>query len=210
MNRASDISIRTLALAIAAAIAAALLVLLLDGGGTDRSQAAAGGPTSAAAAAAAGRATARQQVALLRRPRSATRDALPPPVLGGPLLAGGVLDVATVRKAPVAGASAYVASSGDGQAVCAVVDGALGCASLTSLLVDGTEPSIMGRAGEPHQVFGVAAAGVSDIELVQLDDSTDPVTVVDGFYLIASDDYPQALTWLGPSGAESFEFPPLP
>jgi len=207
MNRLRTTTIRSTALLVALAAALLLALTLGADGGAGTSHAAPSTFASAAERAAAGRAVARAHVAALRRPRSATRDALPPTVLGGPLLADGALDVATARRVSADGASVWVASSGDGQDVCAVVDGGLGCTSLLALLDEGMVPSIMGRAGEPHQVYGVAADGVTDIELVHQDDRTEPVTVTDGFYLIASDDPPKALTWLGPSGAESFTFP---
>lgn len=209
MNATIKTSMRSIAALLLIAATAALLVTLLDGRGTSRSQAAAAGePIPALAQAAAGRETARAHVAALRRPRSATRDALPTAVLAGPLLSDGALDAATARKVATDGGSGWVASSGDGQSVCAVVDGALGCTTLSSLLGDGAAPSIMGRLGEPHQVFGVAADGVREIELVHQDDSTEPVAITDGFYLVASDEMPKALTWTGPDGPASFAFPP--
>lgn len=209
MSENVNTTIRSIAMALLLAAAAALFVAIAAGGG-DRSHAASS-PAAAPGerAAAAGRAAAAAEVALLRRPRSATRDALPPALLGGPLLAGGALDLGTVRRAPAGSRTAYVASSGDGQDVCAVLDGGLGCTALSALLDEGTTPSIIGRSGETLKVFGVAADGVTDIELVDLDDRATAVTVTDGFYVAATDEWPQALTWEGPNGSESFTFPDI-
>jgi hypothetical protein len=207
MNHAQK-NTRSIAVVLTLAVIGTLLVLALSGSGdAGTSHAAPSASTSASERAAAGRAVARAHVAALRRPRSATRDALPPTMLGSPLLSDGALDVATARRVSVDDTTGWVASSGDGQDVCALVDGALGCTALTTLVDEGMTPSIMGRAGEPHQVFGVAADGVSDIELVHQDDRAEAVSITDGFYLIASDDWPKELTWLGPDGAESFTFP---
>jgi hypothetical protein len=199
------------ALVLTVAVAAAAL-LLLDGSDPSPSRAArpAASPSGALAQASARRETARAHVAALRRARSATRDALPPKLLGGPLMADGALDAATARKVAVADGGGWIASSGDGASVCAVINGALGCSSLRALTVDGTSPAIMGRVGEPIHVFGPASDDVSDLTLVHLDRRTESVTVTDNFYDVETDDWPRSLTWLGPDGLESFDFPPAP
>lgn len=196
---------RSIAGAIGLAVAAALIVSLATGGDSPTAAQSAASPGERSAA--AGRAAAAAEVALLRRPRVATRDVLPPGLLSGPLLADGALEVATTRRVTTEGEQVYVASSADGRQVCSLVNGGLGCTSLSSLLDEGTAPSVIWRTGEPFSVFGVAADGVTDIELVDLDDRAHPVTVTDGVYLIESDEWPQALTWVGANGSESFTFP---
>lgn len=198
----------TRSIAIAALAAAVALVVLFTGG--DRGSTAApvsGQAGSALARADAARAEARAHVAALRRPRSATRDALPLAVLGGPLVAQGAIDSASARRVATAEGSGWVASSGDGRSVCSVVDGALGCASLAMLVGEEIVPSIMGRAGEPNQVFGVVPDGVTDLALVHLDDRSEAVRAVDGFFVVESDDWPKSFTWENSSGPASFAFP---
>lgn len=197
---------RSIAAMIGLAVAAALLVSLATGGG-DRPKAAQSAASPGERSAATGRAAAAAEVALLRRPRVATRDVLPTGLLSGPLLADGALDVATTRRVTTGGEQVYVASSADGRQVCSLLDGGLGCTSVSSLLDEGTAPSVIWRSGEPFSVFGVAADGVTDIELIDLDDRAHPVTVTDGVYLVESDEWPKALTWEGASGSESFTFP---
>jgi len=203
---AARTTLRSIGIAVALAVTAALLVALATAGG-DSPHAAQSAEPAAERSAAAGRAAAAAEVALLRRPRAA-RDALPTDVLAGPLLADGALDLATARRAPT-GRRAYVASSADGQEVCAVIDGGLGCTAVSALLDEGTSPSVIWHDPTEYVVFGVAADGVTDVELVDLDDRAQPVTVTDGFYAVESDTWPQRLTWTGPSGSASFDFPEL-
>lgn len=209
MSRSTTTSIRSIAATAALAAAAALLLALLTGGG-EAPRAAQSAPSQAERSAAAGRRLAVSKVPLLRRPRVPARDVLDPATPAGPLLADGALEVATVRRAPAGKRADYVAVSADGKGVCTIVDGGLGCTSLSSLLDEGTAPSIIGRAREPFVVFGVADVDVTDIELVQLDDSTDPVTITSGYYEITSDDWPQAMTWENSDGPQSYTFPDAP
>jgi hypothetical protein len=208
MSRATITSPRALLLLLLAAGALLLAVLHSSGShGPATATAADGAQSPAAARAAAGRAAARAEVALLRRPRSATRDAIPPALLGGPMLADGAIDTATARTVLDDGEATYVASSSDGRDVCAIADGAMGCTPTAALAAAGTTPSIAGRRGEPFHVFGVAADDVSDLVLVEADGTETPVTATDGVYRVDTGAWPQALTWSTPEGPQRFAFP---
>lgn len=207
MSRANSTSTRSIALVAVLAVAALLLLL-----GTDRGPDSHAAPVSAAnstgmARADMARAAARAHVAVLRRPRSATRDALPTAVLSGPLLADGALDVASARRVSSTAGPAWVATSGDGASVCSLVNGAVGCARTALLVDEELVPSIMGRSGEPNQVFGVVPDGVTDLALVHQDDRSESVRAVDGFFLVEIDEWPKAFTWETSNGPGTFTFP---
>jgi hypothetical protein len=154
------------------------------------------------------RATARAHVGVLREPQDPARDAVPARVRAQPLLSGGVVDLAAAKKVRSGdGEAAWIAPSADGSALCAVRSGALACPPLSLLTVTGMAPGIIGRAGEPFHVWGIAGDDVSSVVLIEADGTRVPIRVVDNFFDVATDDWPRSLTWTGPSGPESFGFP---
>lgn len=156
-----------------------------------------------------GRAFARERLQVLRQARSVAADAVAPAVAAQPTLADGEVDLSAARRvAGSDGEPAWIAPSSDGGSVCAVRAGAVACPPVALLEVTGLSPGIIGRAGEPYHVWGIAGDDVSSLVLVEGDGTRVPVTIADNFFDLATDDWPRALTWTGPSGPESFTFPP--
>ncbi|MDO8186371.1 hypothetical protein Q5424_18720 [Conexibacter sp. JD483] len=153
------------------------------------------------------RAVARARLRVLRQPHSVTADAVPPAVASQPTTAG--IDLAAARRVTGSGGEqAWIAPSSDGSSVCAVRSGAVACSATMLLEVTGLSPAINGRGGEPYHVWGTAGDDVRSLVLVEGDGTRVAVTVTDNFFDVATDDWPRSLTWTGPSGPESFVFPP--
>lgn len=156
-----------------------------------------------------GRALARERLRVLRQPRHVAADAVSPGVAAQPTLADGAVDLSAARRVRGSdGEPAWIAPSSDGSAVCAVRAGAVACPPVALLTVTGLSPGLIGRAGEPYRVWGIAGDDVSSLVLVEGDGTRVSVTITDNFFDLATDDWPRALTWTGPSGPESFTFPP--
>lgn len=153
------------------------------------------------------RGLAREQLEVLDEPRDATADAVPAGVRSQPLFADGVVDVGAAREVAPGAERAWIAPSADGTAVCAFRAGGLACPSVARLTVTGLAPGILGRIGEPFHVWGIAGDDTSSIVLIEADGTRVAVTATDNFFDVETDDWPRGLTWTGPNGAESFEFP---
>jgi hypothetical protein len=174
-----------------------------------RHAAARGGPAHATSVRA--RTAARAQLRVLRTPREMQKDTIPAGLRRARLLPDGAVDLTAARQVPAAGGErAWIVPSADGASVCAVREGAVACPSAALLEITGLSPGINGRAGEPFHVWGIAGDDVSSIVLVQADGSRTSVSVTDNFFDVEADDWPRALTWTGPAGAESFAFPAYP
>ncbi|HST41739.1 MAG TPA: hypothetical protein VLK58_19625 [Conexibacter sp.] len=158
--------------------------------------------------AAAWRALAREQLHTLAEPRDAVADAVPARIRRQPLFADAIVDLGAAREVAAAGEEpAWIAPTADGTAVCAVRSGALACPSVARLTVTGLSPGILGRVGEPFHVWGIAGDDTSSIVLIEADGTRVPVSVTDNFFDVETDDWPRGLTWIGPSGPESFTYP---
>ncbi|MDO8214098.1 hypothetical protein [Conexibacter sp. CPCC 206217] len=161
------------------------------------------------AAGAGARTSARSHLRILRTPRDARRDTVPAHLRRSGLLAGGDVDLGEARAVAASGGErAWIAPSSDGTSVCAVRAGAIACPPAALLEVTGLSPGINGRLGDPFHVWGIAGDDVSSIVLVEADGTRVPVTATDNFFDVETEEWPRSLTWTGPSGPESFTFPP--
>ncbi|MDW5597851.1 hypothetical protein VSS74_26090 [Conexibacter stalactiti] len=153
------------------------------------------------------RSLAREQLEVLEEPREAAADAVPASIRSQPLFADGAVELAAAREVAPGAERAWIAPSADGTAVCAFRTGAVACPSVARLTVTGLAPGVNGRYGEPFHVWGIAGDDTSSIVLIEADGTRVAVTVTDNFFDVETDDWPRGMTWTGPEGAESFEFP---
>lgn len=195
---------KTGAVALIATVGA--LVLASTGFGESSSER----PGAGDRANAAGLAEARANIAALRGLRAADADAIAPAVAQQPILADGVVDQSSSRLVRRVGRPVWLVNSSDGRSVCQVTAGALVCPPVSEIVERGLSPALVTRVGEPVHVSGVAADGVTTVDVVLGDGQVRTVEVSGNLFTLDVQDVPRAVRWVGPNGPESYQFPPVP